>query len=211
MFSMFVTNLNVWSRMLFTLSRDRLLPIAFSRVDRTTRTPAIALLIGAAIDIVLQISIVETNHANKGIYSLVCALNGYWVTLTYIVICIAMVTYLFRIRQLRWWHLVLGTVGALPLSYSIIASAVPMPAFPDNIAVYAFVGGLVLVGGELAFLAKHRSTRLHRVGSSVNEDTASSPITLSMVATLDQEHKLPLVFAHSGTANSACNAQVLRR
>jgi amino acid transporter len=187
MLSMFITNFNVWSRMLLTLSRDRLLPSVFRGIDKKTGTPVGAIIICALVGIVMQVAIVAADNANRDIYTLVCALGGYWVMLTYIIICVAAVTYLARIHELRWWHLSLGAIGAIPLAYSIVASAFPMPSFPNSIAVYVFAFGIILVGGQLTVLSKRRSPVLHRVGSSVDEDTSANPPTVAFVEILSEE------------------------
>jgi len=175
LFSMFVTSFNVWSRMLLTLSRDRLFPDVLGRVDATTRTPATAIVFCVALDVVLQIAMVMANLATKNIYVPIFSISGLWITSTYVIICVAMVTYLAHIHELRWRHIVLGAVGGIPLTYSLIASTIPMPPFPDNIAVYLFVGGVVLMGGQLMLLMMRRSTVLCRIGSSVDWDTTESP------------------------------------
>jgi amino acid transporter len=173
-FSMFVTNFNVWSRMLLTLSREELLPRWLGRIDSHTRTPGLAILSSVLFGIALQAMIVFTGYATRNLYTLICALSGYWVTITYILVCCALIAWLRREKRLRWWHLAMAAVGALPLIGSIILSAIPLPPFPDDIGVILFVLSSIAVAVQLILIALHRPALLERIGNSIRENAESA-------------------------------------
>ena len=171
-FSMFVTNFNVWSRMLLTLSRERLLPSLFGRIDKNTRTPAVAILAAVLLAIGFHIFLVATGYATRNLYSLICALSGYWFTATYVLICAAMFTYQLRNRRLLWWHPLVAAVGSVPLALSIFGSILPLPQFPDNIAPLFFLASALTLLLQLAYFARRRPEILSRIGASVESDAA---------------------------------------
>jgi amino acid transporter len=171
-FSMFVTNFNVWSRMLLTLSRERLLPPFLAHIDKKTRTPGVAILAAVLLDIGLQVFLVITGYATRNLYSLICAMSGYWFTSTYVLICAAMLTYQWRSRQLSWWQPLVAAAGAIPLALSIFATYFPLPSFPDSLAPIFFLVSAVAVFLQLFYFARRRPELLNRVGASVEHGAA---------------------------------------
>jgi amino acid transporter len=169
-FSMFVTNFNVWSRMLLTLGSEGLLPRSLSRVDPRTRTPGFAILTSVVLYIGIQLFLVFTGYATRNIYTLICALTGYWVTVSYVLICAAMLTYQARSKRLLWWHPLVAASGALPLTVSLFDSFLPLPSFPDSMAVILFALSSVAVLAQLAYLACKKPGLLARVGMSTVHD-----------------------------------------
>jgi amino acid transporter len=174
-FSMFVTNFNVYSRMFLTLSEERLLPRVMSYIDPRTRTPALAILCNVLFDVSVQVFLVFRGYATRSLYGLICALQGYWITVSYVLSCIAMLHCQRRAQQLRPWHVVVTAVGALPLMLSIVGSAIPLPSFPDNIAVILFAVSVGAVTLQLAYLVRYRPTLLGRIGMRIDDEQRGNP------------------------------------
>jgi hypothetical protein len=67
----------------------------------------------------------------------------------------------------------IGVAAATAMGYVFYRSIVPWPPFPDSITLIAFFAATaVVVAGYL--LARARGVPLDRIGSSVDEDTASA-------------------------------------
>ena len=168
LFAVTIANLNFSSRLLMTLSREKLLPNLFQHIDPRTHTPSTAIFIVAAIDVIATTIFVLTGIATFDTFGIVGTLSGYWVGLTYLVSCIAMIVYLRRNGELKPWLLVVGAVGTAAFVYFYWVTAVPMPASPWNIVLYIFFASVILSLIHWAVLAVNRSPTLARFGTSAS-------------------------------------------
>jgi len=122
----------------------------------------------AAIDVIATTIFVLTGIATFDTFGIVGTLSGYWVGLTYLVSCIAMVVYLRRNGELKPWLLVVGAVGTAAFVYFYWVTAVPMPPSPWNIVLYIFFASVILSLIHWAVLAVNRSPTLARFGTSAS-------------------------------------------
>jgi hypothetical protein len=100
-------------------------------------------------------------------------LFGYTVLLAYTVISLAAAAYVWRTTGWRSLSVSIGFAGAAAMGYVFYRSIVPWPPFPDSLTLIAFFAATaVVVAGYL--LARARGVPLDRIGSSVDEDTASA-------------------------------------
>jgi amino acid transporter len=168
LFAVTIANLNFSSRLLMTLSRERLLPSLFQHVDRQTHTPSTAIFFVAAIDIIAITVFVFFGVATFDTFGIIGTLSSYWVGITYVVTCIAMIVYLWRKRELSPGLFILGAIGTIAFAYFFWASAVPMPPWPWNAVFYVFLVSMILALAHWAWLAARRSPTLDRFGSSAS-------------------------------------------
>jgi amino acid transporter len=168
LFAVTIANLNFSSRLLMTLSRERLLPGLFQHVDARTHTPSTAIFFVAGIDLVATTLFVIFGVATFDTFGVIGTLSSYWVGITYVVTCIAMIVFLRRRRELTPGLLVLGIIGTAAFAYFFWTSAVPTPPWPWNAVFYVFLVSMILALVHWAWLAARRSPTLDRFGSSAS-------------------------------------------
>lgn len=173
-FSVITSNQNYTSRQLFTMSRERLIPQIFGRVSTKTRTPLVAIGALAAGCFLTQLGLTIANAATLNIFAYLGTLTGYWLLLAYLLACLAMISYLKRIGELRPHHLIVGLAAAAAIGYVFKAVTVPVPPYPYNVILFLGYGiiGLFLVGYAIV-VATNASGR-QRVGTTVDVDTQAS-------------------------------------
>ncbi|HUZ36102.1 MAG TPA: APC family permease [Streptosporangiaceae bacterium] len=172
-FSVVAAVLNSTSRLMFTLSREGLMPPAFSRLGKRTLTPVVGLGVMTAINVVTAAILLLINQSNLTVYGYFSSFAGYGAILAYLIVSLAALGYLYKLGKLRPNHVVVGLIAAAALGYVFYASLVPVQAAPFDWLIYSFFGTVVIVAIVYAVLAARRSPALARVGSSVDKDTAA--------------------------------------
>lgn len=174
MFSVIVAAYNVGSRLLLTLSREKVLPARIGMVHPRNRTPSGAILfIGAGCT--LGMLLVAALHANVvNAFGNVGTLAGYGQTVMYLLTLVAVVVMLVRMarsRSIRNAGVVIGAsiVGALALGYLLYSSFVPMPAFPLNVYVYVFFALSALSVGAYWWMRSRHPQSLLEIGTIVDD------------------------------------------
>ena len=162
---------NSTSRLMFTLSRERLFPAAFTRLSKRHRTPVVGIMSMFALNVVVILLLTLANRANYTWYGFVASFAGYGVILAYIFICVGALGYLRKIGKLNPVNVLISLIAVAALAYVLYASFVPVQVPPLNYLLYVFCGSVIAVGIAWSVLVARHSPIVHRVGTSVDEDT----------------------------------------
>ena len=170
-FSVAVAATNSTARLMFTLSREQLLPAPLARVSKRHLTPVIAIMTLFALDTVVLVLLEIVNRVNYTWFGFISTFGGYGAIIAYIFICIAALGYLRKLGKLNPVNVLVSLIGIAALAYVLYASFVPVQAPPLDYLLDVFCGSVVAVGVGWSILVLRRSPIVHRVGSSVDEDT----------------------------------------
>lgn len=162
---------NATSRLMFTLSRERMFPAAFARLSKRHRTPVVGIMSMFALNVVIILLLTIANRANYTWYGFVATFAGYGVIFAYIFICVAALGYLRKIGKLNPVNILISLIAIAALIYVLYASFDPVQVAPLDYLLYAFCGSVVAVGIIWSVLIVRHSPIVHRVGTSVDEDT----------------------------------------
>jgi amino acid transporter len=173
-FSVITAVLNQTSRMLFTMSREGLLPKQFSHVDASDRTPKTAILILAAVDIATVVVLTIGKSATIIVYGNIATLASYEGVWAYLLIALVTLVFLRRRRQLRPIDAVIALAAAAALGYVYYNTVHPMPPSPADVYLDVFFGSVAASLLTWAVLAFTKSKLLSRVGTSVDVDTSAA-------------------------------------
>ncbi len=111
-FSVVAAVLNSTSRLMFTLSREGLMPPAFSRTGKRTLTPVVGLGVMTAINVVTAAILLLINKSNLTVYGYFSSFAGYGAILAYLVVSLAALGYLYKLGKLRPIPVVVGLIAA---------------------------------------------------------------------------------------------------
>src|SRR5215203_2361495 len=161
--------------MLFALCRDGFLSRRLGETSDRTGSPANALAV------VMVIAIVTFGTQRMGGVS---AVNAFFypgaigvlsMLVTYIVVNVGALKYLFLSRRVRAWEAIVPVVALAILVYVIYANIYPVPDFPLNIFPYVVAAWLVLGLGIVLLvpgLARRIGANLaEREGLAIEEST----------------------------------------
>lgn len=169
LFGVTIANLNFASRLLMTLSKERMLPAMFAHVSARHRTPTRAILFVAGLDIVVLTLLSLTGNADFAAYGFLGGLSGYWVGMTYIVASAAMMYYLFKRKELTARYMAIGVFSIAAFLYFFWTSSVPLPASPGDVILLIFYVTVALSVLHWIFLKLRKSPVLDMLGTSATK------------------------------------------
>jgi amino acid transporter len=176
LFGVTIANLNCTSRLLMTLSKEGLLPRSIGHVSAVTHTPSTAIVLLAVFDGLALTGFSLSDRATLGTYGFIGTLSGYWVGMTYVVTCIAMLLFLKRQQELTLGHSVIGLFAMTAFLYFFWTSAVPLPAAPGDLMLSLFFGSVALSIAHWGYLVMRRSRALAALGASASTATERSDL-----------------------------------
>jgi amino acid transporter len=163
------------SRMLFALCRDGFLSRRLGETSDRTGSPANALAVVMVIAIVAFVAqrIGGVSAVNAFFYP--GAIGVLSMLVTYIVVNVGALRFLFLSRRVRAWEAIVPVVALAILVYVIYANIYPVPDFPLNIFPYVVAAWLVLGLGIVLLvpgLARRIGANLaEREGLAIEEST----------------------------------------
>jgi amino acid transporter len=163
------------SRMLFALCRDGFLSRRLGETSDRTGSPANALAVVMVIAIVAFVAqrIGGVSAVNAFFYP--GAIGVLSMMVTYIVVNVGALRFLFLSRRVRAWEAIVPVVALAILVYVIYANIYPVPDFPLNIFPYVVAAWLVLGLGIVLLvpgLARRIGANLaEREGLAIEEST----------------------------------------
>jgi amino acid transporter len=170
LFGVTIANLNFASRLLMTLSKERMLPATFAHVSARHRTPSKAILFVAGLDVIVLTLLSLTGHADFAAYGFLGGLSGYWVGVTYILASAAMMYYLMRRKELTPLYAAAGLLSIIAFLYFFWTSSAPLPASPGDVILLIFYATMALSVLHWLFLKMRKSPVLDMLGTSATRD-----------------------------------------
>lgn len=145
-FSCALGSASAGARMLFSMSKDGIMPKSMSKVHHRFKTPCIALIFVVAISAIIQAALYMKGGIEVfGYYGTIGALA---ILVSYIFTCVGGMVYFTKIKVWKVVHLIIPTLSIVALLYVLISNIYPIPEFPNNIFPYVVLGwiaiGLVL-------------------------------------------------------------------
>lgn len=172
-----LAGVNAGSRVMFALGRARLLPKAFGRIQQKWRTPWVAILVTAVFNAAVAIAVGRWLGPVPG-----AAFIGLIITLgvivTYVLGNIAVPALYWRRYRHEWSALRHGIIPALAtvvLMLGLYYSLWPIPAFPNNVAVFIVGGWLALAAVAATVLWRTHRERFETAGAVMFEGDSADP------------------------------------
>ncbi|MCE0763284.1 APC family permease [Pseudonocardia kujensis] len=165
MFAGLVGFMNFGSRFVATLAADKLLLSRLAVIHHRYRSPAVAIIILAAIGFVLmELTVLVAGDVTTGYTAIATALVYSWLP-AYLLLSIGAIVRMLRDRDLRWTYTASATLGALVIVWLYVNDIINPPPGPSagvRWVTYGTIAGLLLVFG---FVEYKRRRALRRVGS----------------------------------------------
>ncbi len=171
-FSCLIGLTNAQSRMLFSSSREGLIPPFFGKIHPRHKTPHVAMWIYilAAFAIVI---IFGWNTAPVTLFGETATLGTIPVIVTYLVTNIALPFYILRHHREDFnpvRHLIIPVLGTVFMAFPLWGLVQPGQPYPFNIYPYLVLGLLVLTLIYGVVLAKRHPDLVQRIGSYVADE-----------------------------------------
>jgi amino acid transporter len=160
-------------RVMFAMSRDRLLPAKLSTVSKKRRTPAIAILTVGIISLVLEFSLGGAFGPYPNGYAYLGTLGGLAVIILYVLVGISLVVYMRRQRRSEFHfvkHVMIPLAGSIVGAIAVYGSLHP---FPTGVYLYLIIGFIAyaLAGLIIAvWLRRNHPSMLTRLGRAAVAD-----------------------------------------
>lgn len=160
-------------RVIFAMSRDRLLPAKLSEVSPKRRTPAVAITTVGIISLILEFSLGGAFGPYPTAYAYLGTLGGLAVIILYVLVGISLVAYMLRQRRAEFHfvkHVMVPVAGSIVGALAVYGSLHP---FPQGVYLYLILGffAYALVGAVIAaWLRRTHPAMLSRLGRAAVSD-----------------------------------------
>ncbi|HEY5832698.1 APC family permease [Streptomyces sp.] len=159
-------------RVIFAMSRDRLLPARLSKVDSRRNTPAVAITVVGTVSLVIEFALGGAFGPYPQAYSYLGAVGGLPVILLYTMVGVSLLVYMWRERREEFHpvrHVMIPLAGSAVALTAIYGSYHPLPAGAFlwlNLGFVAYaVVGIVLA----AWLRRRHPSMMNRLGTAAVE------------------------------------------
>jgi amino acid transporter len=164
--------INAAARIALTMSSDGLLPRVFARTHPTHRTPAINIIIAAALVIIIPAALLGAHKDPIAMLTYIGEYTALGLLIAYLGVCVATPFFLARTNALGIGSIIIAILGTVAVLAMIIGQCVPIPPNPIDLLLLGFLGWLVI--GAIVY-----TIRLVTVGDQVIPDattTESNPL-----------------------------------
>jgi amino acid transporter len=165
---------NSQARILFSASREGMLPVAFGKIHPRHRTPHFAMwtFIGVAAGVAIVFGY-AFNIDPVTLFEETGTLGTIPIIVTYLVTNLALPVYMLKFhrpdfRPIR--HLLIPVLGSCLMLFPLYGLVEPGQPFPYNVYPYAVLGLLVVSGIYGAILARIAPDLVQRIGSYVADE-----------------------------------------
>jgi amino acid transporter len=173
-FSSLIGLTNSQARILFSASREGMLPVVFGKIHPQHRTPHVAMwsFIGAALAIVIVFG--YAYHIDPvTLFGETGTLGTIAIIVIYLVTNLALPVYMLKFHRANFRpirHLVVPVLGSCLMLFPLYGLMQPGQPFPYSVYPYAVLGLLVISGLYGAILAKAAPDLVQRIGSYVADE-----------------------------------------
>jgi amino acid transporter len=200
-FALAMSCLNSGARIMFTMGRYGLFPISLGSSHKSNLTPHVSLTIFAIVQFaipaifmllsyagmwnILQIGAPFDEFNDAGLFGAM----GFCVA--YVLISLSAPFYLYKIGELKAYHVAISVIALLLLLVPIVGPFWPIPApYPTNFFPY-IVGVYLLIGAVVVFMRSGNTDEIAKLRAVLDETTAvpAGPATLppTTTTTMDGE------------------------
>jgi amino acid transporter len=173
-FSSLIGLTNSQARILFSASREGMLPVVFGKIHPQHRTPHVAMwsFIGAALAIVIVFG--YAYHIDPvTLFGETGTLGTIPIIVIYLVTNLALPVYMLKFHRANFRpirHLVVPVLGSCLMLFPLYGLMQPGQPFPYSVYPYAVLGLLVISGLYGAILANAAPDLVQRIGSYVADE-----------------------------------------
>ncbi len=130
------------ARMLFSMSKDGIMPKSMSKVHQRFNTPYVALIFVVVLSAIIQSALFMKGGIEVfGYYGTIGALA---ILVSYIFTCVGGMVYFTKIKVWNVVHLIIPILSIIALLYVLISNIYPIPEFPNNIFPYVVLGWIAI-------------------------------------------------------------------
>ncbi len=130
------------ARMLFSMSKDGIMPKSMSKVHQRFNTPYVALIFVVVLSAIIQSALFMKGGIEVfGYYGTIGALA---ILVSYIFTCVGGMVYFSKIKVWKVVHLIIPILSIVALLYVLISNIYPIPEFPNNIFPYVVLGWIAI-------------------------------------------------------------------
>lgn len=156
---------NSAARSLFTLSREGALPAFFSVAHPTFKTPVNGVIFIGVLSAVVA-SVASVSSSGRLVFDIYLGYVANWgFLIAYLLTLVATPIWLYRIKALNWWRLLVSVSALAALSYVIARNFFPTPEWPFNILPLIYLALLAVGIARYVYLRIQRPEIAARVGS----------------------------------------------
>jgi amino acid transporter len=153
-FSIALAAMNAGSRVLYNMSRGRLLPPLLGQSHPSFKTPHTALVAFAGVMLVVGLGMLFAGLSPSDAFNDTATLGSFGFVAIYAFVALGAPFYLRRLGELRGRNVALAVVTLALLLVPAVGSVYPVPPPPANVFPYAFLlymlAGIVLLWGRSA-------------------------------------------------------------
>jgi amino acid transporter len=143
------------ARILFSMSRDGIMPIKLGKVHGKYNTPYVALILIVVVSMIMNAALYMKSGTDVfGYYGTIGSLA---ILVSYIFTIIGGMVYFTKRRIWSAVNMIIPILSICSLLYVLYASVYPIPAFPDNLFPY-IVLGWIAIGFVLSHIFGKNST-----------------------------------------------------
>jgi amino acid transporter len=167
MFSVMIAIYNSAARLLYTLSRERVMPTMFGYSHPKYRTPSKGILAIGAANLVALLIVVAAGWNVLNAFGDLATLSGYGLALMYIGALAAVALFFGRRLRERGSALQAGVavVAIIPLGYVFYTFFHPLPPYPIDVYLWIFIGLLAAAAAVYLWLRLRARHILNRIGA----------------------------------------------
>jgi amino acid transporter len=192
-FALALSCMNAGARVLFTMGRYGIFPIAIGSSHKKHLTPHVAISVFACIQFIIPTTFILLSYAavkgwqmapfdafnDAGLFGAMGFCGAY------VLISLATPFYLKKIGELKFHHTAVAAIALVLLTVPIVGTVYPVPAFPLNYFPYIFlayiVAGVVLVSIRSRDILEIDGIR------KVLEETAMAPVPAALPGSMVAE------------------------
>ena len=171
-FAVTIASVNAAARVLYTMSREQVLPEALGRTHVKHRTPHIATLALLPVVVVIPVVMLLAGTTPLNVYAYTGTIGTFGYMTSYLLMAIGMPVSLGHRGERRGVHVLAAALTSAALLYVVYKSLVPAPPWPFNVLPYLYAA--ILAAGVAWFLvlrARHPE-RAAQVGTYDEETPA---------------------------------------
>lgn len=137
------------ARVLFSMSRDGLMPRSMKKIHKISHTPYIGIILIMTIAIILQISLSPLDGIE--IFGYLATIGSLSLIVTYLFTCFGAFVYFKKHKSTNSLDIFIPIISVIALIYVLGSNIYPIPAFPSNIFIY-----IVLAWITVGFIVSHK-------------------------------------------------------
>lgn len=171
-FASALASINASARVIYTLSRHGILHHQAGDVHQSHSTPHIAVVVSALIIIALSLPLTLRGVNLLDAFGYLGSIATFGFLLSYILVSVAAPLFLRQQGELKAGHVVTAVASVALLIVPVVGVLYPVPAYPQNLLPYVFVGLLALGVAYFLYIQRRAPGVLKQIEQDLEQATA---------------------------------------